>query len=215
MTQSKIIGVAGGTASGKTTLARDIYRIGGSDQVQVIPLDAYYRCHAHLPLEERAKINYDHPDSFEADLLRAHLDLLLAGRAVDIPVYDFATHTRSRSEHHRIQPSPIVIVEGILSLHFSQLREVYSYSVFVEASDQLRFDRRLKRDVRERGRTEASVHAQWNETVHPMHARFCQPSIEFASEVVNGAAWDESVIKALWGRICAVPAHYSEPMLVG
>jgi uridine kinase len=215
MTQCKIIGVAGGTASGKTTLARDLHRIGGADRVQVIPLDSYYRCHSHLPLEERAKINYDLPDSFEADLLRAHLDLLLSGQAVDIPVYDFATHTRSLVESHRIVAAPIIIVEGILSLHFTQLREVYSYSVFVEAPDQLRFERRLKRDVAERGRTEASVRAQWNETVQPMHLRFCQPSSEHASEVVSGAAWDDAVISSLWDRILAATAHYAEPMLVG
>ena len=202
MSRCRIIGVAGGTASGKTTLARDIYRIGGSDKIQVIALDSYYRCHKHLPMEQRATINYDHPDVFEFDLLRRHLDTLISGEAVEVPTYDFATHSRAQ-ETMRIEPTDVVIVEGILALHYPQLRQVYSYSVFVDASDDLRFDRRLKRDVRERGRTEESVYLQWNQTVHPMHVQFCAPTLDLASERVSGEVWDDSVIENLWASIRA------------
>ena len=201
MGRCRIISVAGGTASGKTTLARDIYRVGGADRVQVIPLDSYYRPQSELPLERRALQNYDHPDAFDCELLRAHLDSLLQGEAVDIPVYDFAQHARSSSATHHIAPTDVVIVEGILALHFPKLREVYSYSIFVDAPDQLRFERRLNRDIRERGRTEACVTRQWNETVHPMHVDFCAPTLKLASEVVSGEAWDDNTISDLWKRI--------------
>jgi len=200
MSRCKIVAVAGGTASGKTTLARDLYRIGGSEQVQVIPLDSYYRCHKHLPMEERAAINYDHPRVFESDLLRHHLDILRSGEAIEVPTYDFATHSRA-SETMRVEATDVVIVEGILALHYPQLREAYSYSVFVDAADKLRFDRRLKRDVRERGRTEESVYLQWEQTVHPMHVEFCAPTLSLASEVVSGEKWDDGVVQALWERM--------------
>ena len=200
MSRCRIIGVAGGTASGKTTLARDLHRIGGAEKIQVIALDSYYRCHKHLPMEQRAAINYDHPDVFECDLLRRHLDILISGEAVEVPTYDFATHSRAH-ETMRIEPTEVVIVEGILALHYSQLRHVYSYSVFVDASDDLRFDRRLTRDIRERGRTEESVYFQWNQTVHPMHVQFCAPTLDLASERVSGEVWDDSVIENLWASI--------------
>jgi len=203
MGRCRIISVAGGTASGKTTLARDLQRIGGPERVQVIPLDAYYRDWPNLPLEKRALNNYDHPDAFEVELLRSHVSDLQTGKRVDIPVYDFALHARSMSETHSITATDVVIVEGILAMHFPVLREVYSYSIFVDAPDQLRFDRRLSRDVRERGRTEESVLNQWNDTVHPMHIQFCAPTLSLASEVVSGEKWDDTMIQALWGRIIA------------
>lgn len=206
MGQCRIISVAGGTASGKTTLARDIYRIGGSDRVQVIPLDSYYRPQSEFPLEKRALQNYDHPNAFDCELLRTHLDSLMKGEGVEIPVYDFPQHTRSSSATHYVASTDVVIVEGILALHFPKLREVYSYSIFVDAPDQLRFDRRMHRDIRERGRTEACVTRQWNETVHPMHVEFCAPTLKLASEVVSGEAWDDNTIEALWTRILAAVA---------
>jgi len=201
MGRSRIISVAGGTASGKTTLAHDLYRIGGEERVQIIPLDSYYRDQAHLTPEERVGINYDHPDAFEAELLRMHLDALRNGHAVDVPVYDFATHSRSKSQIQHVSPTDVVIVEGFLALHFSELREVYSYSVFVETADEVRFQRRLKRDVRERGRTEESVYSQWNETVHPMHMHYCAPTRALATEVMTGEEWSDADVTPLWNRI--------------
>jgi uridine kinase len=203
MGRCRIISVAGGTASGKTTLARDLQRIGGQERVQVIPLDAYYRDWPGAPLEKRALNNYDHPDAFEVELLREHLRSLVGGAAVEIPVYDFALHARSSAETQTVSATDVVIVEGILAMHFPVLREVYSYSIFVDAPDHLRFERRLSRDVRERGRTEESVVAQWNETVHPMHVQFCAPTLSLASEVVSGERWDDATIERLWVRIVA------------
>jgi uridine kinase len=203
MSHCRIISVAGGTASGKTTLAHDLHRIGGEERVQIIPLDSYYRDRPHLSLEERATVNYDHPDAFEAKLLRMHLDALRNGHPVDVPVYEFATHSRSKSEVQRVSPTDVVIIEGILSLHFAELREVYSYSVFVETADDLRFQRRLKRDVRERGRTEQSVYSQWNDTVQPMHVQYCAPTRTLATEVMMGEEWSETELSLLWKRILA------------
>jgi uridine kinase len=176
-------------------------RIGGEGTVQIIALDSYYRDNPHLSPEERTAVNYDHPDAFEAELLRMHLDALREGHAIDVPVYEFATHSRSPSQAQRVAPSDVIVVEGILALHFPELREVYSYSVFVETGDELRFQRRLKRDVRERGRTEESVHVQWNDTVHPMHVQYCQPTRAFATEVITGEEWSEGELTELWKRI--------------
>jgi uridine kinase len=201
MARCRIISVAGGTASGKTTLAHDLHRLGGPERVQVIPLDSYYRDQANISLEERALRNYDHPDAFDITLLRNHLDELLNGKGVDTPIYNFALHCRDARQVHRVEPVDVVIVEGILALHYQELREVYSYSVFVDTDDDLRFQRRLKRDVCERGRTEESVHTQWNATVHPMHLQYCAPTRALAAEVMTGERWDEGAISQLWKRI--------------
>jgi len=201
MSRCRIISVAGGTASGKTTLAHDLYRIGGEERVQIIPLDSYYRDQAHLTPEERVVINYDHPDAFETKLLRMHLDALRNGHHVEVPVYEFASHSRSKSQIQRVSPTDVVIIEGILALHFAELREVYSYSVFVETADELRFQRRLKRDVKERGRTEPSVYSQWNDTVQPMHVQYCAPTRTLATEVMTGEEWSEAEVGLLWKRI--------------
>lgn len=198
----RIICVAGGTASGKTTLAHELYRLGGDARVQILPLDSYYRDRGNIPPEERETINYDHPDALEIKLLRFHLDALRNGNAVDAPVYDFATHSRSK-DVQKITPTEVVIIEGILALHFPELREAYSYSVFVDTDDDLRFRRRLKRDVCERGRTEGSVHAQWKATVQPMHLQYCAPTRELASEVMTGESWSEGEVASLWSRILA------------
>lgn len=203
MARCRIISVAGGTASGKTTLAHDLYRVGGAERVQVIPLDSYYNDQSNLPLEERASRNYDHPDAFESKLLRHHLDALRNGHGVDVPVYNFALHCRDSESTQRVEPVDVVIVEGILALHYPELREVYSYSVFVDTDDDLRFQRRLKRDISERGRTEKCVHTQWNSTVHPMHVQYCAPTRALAAEVMTGERWDDSAIEGLWKRIVA------------
>ena len=200
MTRTRIIAVAGGTASGKTTLARDLVRVGGSSRVQIVPLDAYYRCSKHLPPEQRATRNYDHPDAFEIDLLERNLRSLLEGEAVDIPQYDFPNHARSGTTS-RIVPSEVILVEGILALHFSALHALYASSVFVETPDQLRLLRRLNRDVKERGRTPESVYLQWSETVHPMHLEFCDPTRAIATEVFRGESWDDSQVAALLERL--------------
>lgn len=201
MARCRIIAVAGGTASGKTTLAHDLHRFGGPERVQVIPLDSYYRDQSTLSPAERELRNYDHPDAFDITLLRNHLDELVNGNGIDAPIYDFALHCRDARRVHRIEPVDVVVVEGILALHYQELREVYSYSVFVDTDGDLRFQRRLKRDVSERGRTEESVHAQWNATVHPMHLQYCAPTRALAAEVMTGERWEEGAIAQLWERI--------------
>jgi len=203
MSRCRIIAVAGGTASGKTTLAHELHRVGGAERVQVIPLDSYYHEQLHLSLEERALTNYDQPDAFETKLLRHHLDALRNGHGIDAPVYNFALHCRDKKQVLRVEPVDVVIVEGILALHYPELREVYSYSVFVDTEEELRFKRRLKRDVCERGRTEDSVHDQWSSTVHPMHVRYCAPTRSLATEVMTGESWSEGAVDALWKRILA------------
>jgi uridine kinase len=203
MSRCRIISVAGGTASGKTTLAHDLHRVGGAERVQVIPLDSYYNDQSNLPLEERACRNYDHPDAFDAKLLRHHLNSLRNGHGVNVPVYNFALHCRDNEKVQRVDPVDVVIVEGILALHYPELRDMYSYSVFVDTDDTLRFQRRLKRDVSERERTEESVHTQWNMTVQPMHELYCAPTRSLATEVMTGERWDDGAIDALWKRLIA------------
>lgn len=200
MTKTRIIAVAGGTASGKTTLARDLVRVGGASKLRIIPLDAYYRCNGHLTPEARALINYDHPDAFEVGLLEKHLAALAAGGAVDVPQYDFSTHSRSAKTSH-VAPPEVIVIEGILALHYPGVRQVYYRSVFVDTPDALRFTRRLARDVRERGRTEDSVHRQWEETVQPMHAQFCAPTKAFASEIFGGEGWNDTHVATLLERL--------------
>lgn len=200
MIRSKLVAVVGGTASGKTTLASDLLHVGGRNNVDVIPLDAYYRCNAHLALEDRARVNYDHPAAFEVSLLKSHLQLLSTGEDIDIPSYDFATHSRSTFTR-KVEPRSVIIVEGILTLHFPELRDVFTYSIFVDTPDDLRFSRRLARDVRERGRTEESLKQQWDETVQPMHEEFCASTKLYSSEVMSGIAWTERDVAALWGRV--------------
>jgi len=203
MSRCRIIAVAGGTASGKTTLAHELHRVAGAERVQVLPLDSYYHDQAHLSLEQRALTNYDHPDAFETKLLRHHLDALRNGHGIDVPVYNFALHCRERNQVLRVEPVDVIIVEGILALHYPELREVYSYSVFVDTADEPRLKRRLKRDVCERGRTEESVHEQWRSTVHPMHVRYCAPTRSLATEVMTGESRSEGAVDALWKRILA------------
>lgn len=199
MTDSKLIAIVGGTASGKTTLASDLVSVAAGD-VGMIPLDAYYRCNGHLPMETRARVNYDHPDAFEASLLVDHLARLRRGEGVEVPRYDFATHSRSKVTERAIARK-VIVVEGILTLHFEELREMFSYSIFVDTPDDLRFSRRLARDVRERGRTEECVRLQWQETVQPMFSEFCAPTKQFASEVIGGASWGRADVEDLWKRV--------------
>lgn len=182
------VGIAGGSASGKSELARTMRALARPGELAVIPLDAYYRAQDHLPMEERIKANYDHPDSFEIDLLVRNLLDLKAGRGFDMPVYDYTQHTRSGASV-RIDPSPIVVVEGILTLCYENLREIFDLTYFVEAPHDLRLERRMQRDVRERGRTPDSVIRQWNDTVQAMYVRFCEPSRSLAGVQVDGTGF--------------------------
>ncbi|MBI3536084.1 MAG: uridine kinase [Chloroflexi bacterium] len=178
-----LIGVAGGSGSGKTTVSAAILERVRPDQLALIQHDMYYRDRSHLPAAERARINYDHPDSLETDLLVAHLQDLRAGRAVEIPQYDFALHIRKK-EMRRVEPRPVILVEGILIFVDAALRHLFDVKIFVDADSDLRFIRRLERDIAERGRTRESVVAQYLETVRPMHLEFVEPSKRYADVII-------------------------------
>jgi len=178
-----VIGVAGGSGSGKTTVVRRIVESVGDDQVTVLEHDRYYRDRSDLRLEDRAALNYDHPDSLETDLLVRHLDELRAGRPIELPLYDYATYTR-RAVTQPVEPRTAIIVEGILIFADAALRALMDVKVFVDTDDDIRFIRRLRRDVAERGRTMDSVIEQYLGTVKPMHLEFVEPSKRYADIIV-------------------------------
>ena len=177
-----IVGIAGGTGSGKTTFARALQNTMADDSV-IISQDSYYRAHRDLSFSERLKINYDHPDAFEDELLVAQLKKLRSGKKIEVPVYDFTAYTRS-TETVPVRPQPIVIVEGILVLANPKLRELFDLKVFVDTDPDVRILRRLVRDVEERDRTLSSVHSQYLATVKPMHEAFVEPSKKYADLIV-------------------------------
>lgn len=178
-----IIGVAGGTASGKTTVSKKILDLIGAEHLAYVEHDAYYRDLSHLPLEERKTFNFDHPDSLENELLIAHLKILLQGKSVQIPVYDFATYVRT-DQLTWIEPRPIILVEGILIFADKELRRMMDIKIFVDAPADLRFIRRLKRDVVARDRSVNHVIEQYLATVRPMHLEFVEPSKRYADVII-------------------------------
>ncbi len=178
-----VIGLAGGTGSGKTTVAQAIVGAAGAQNVTIIPQDAYYRDQPDVPFEARAMTNYDEPTAFDNDLLVEHVNLLVQGRPVARPVYDFVRHQRA-AETVRLGPAPVLVVEGILVLHEPSLRERLTLKVFVDAPPDERFIRRLERDVRERGRQAESVIRQYRRTVKPMHDLFVEPTKQHADLII-------------------------------
>lgn len=178
-----IIGVAGGSGSGKTTIAEAIAGTVGSDRSVLIQQDAYYRDLSHLPAAERAEVNFDHPDSLETELFVKHLRELRAGHPVQRPVYDFARHVRT-GEFETMEPRSVLIVEGILVLVEPDLRDLMDVRIFVDTDGDLRLARRLERDVAERGRSVKSVLDQYMKTVRPMHLQFVEPSKRYADVVI-------------------------------
>ncbi len=178
-----VIGLAGGTGSGKTTVSEAIREAAGAGEIVVLPQDAYYRAQSNVPPEIRKKTNYDEPSAFDTDLLVAHLDALLRGEAVKRPVYDFTADDRA-AETVRLEPKPVIVVEGILVLHEPTLRERFDLSVFVDAPPDERFIRRLERDVSERGRSAESVIEQYRRSVKPMHDLFVEPTKAHANLIV-------------------------------
>ena len=177
-----VIGIAGGTGSGKTTLTRRIQQVFGED-VSVVYHDNYYKAHPNMTYEERSALNYDHPDAFDTDLLVEDLKALCAGQTIQCPVYDYAIHNRSQ-ETVTVRPTKVVIVEGILIFHDPALRELMDIKIFVDTDADVRILRRILRDVKERGRSLDSVIDQYLTTVKPMHQQFVQPSRQYADLVV-------------------------------
>lgn len=178
-----IIGIAGGSGSGKTTIAQSIVDAIGPDDVTLIQHDAYYRDQSSVAVEERSKVNYDHPNSLETDLLISHLRGLVDGQTIHRPVYDFTTHNRA-PETVTVKPCPAIIVEGILVLSDPGLRALMDLKVYVDTDADLRIARRWARDIEERGRTFDSVRDQYLETVRPMHLQFVEPSKRYADIVI-------------------------------
>ncbi len=179
------VGIGGGSGAGKTTLCRRLLSAFAGVGTALVELDCYYRDRSALSPGERAELNYDHPDALESSLLVRHVRDLKEGRAVECPVYDFATHSRSGTR--RIEPGRLVVVEGILALHWPELRELFDIAVFVDMDEAARFHRRMRRDIRERGRTAESVREQFQSTVAPMHALFVEPCRRYAHTVLRGA----------------------------
>jgi uridine kinase len=178
-----VFGVAGGTASGKTTVARNILTAVGAQQVAYLPHDAYYKDRPDLSLEERTKVNYDHPNSLETSLLVKHIKQLLQWRPAEVPVYDFTQHRRTE-QTVLVEPAPIIFVDGILIFTRRKLRELMDIKIFVDTDADVRFIRRLRRDMEERGRSLDSVIAQYMETVRPMHLKFVEPSKRYADIII-------------------------------
>lgn len=197
-----IIGICGGTGSGKTTIAHRILEDVSSEHVIYLQQDSYYRNLGDLPIELRHQINFDHPDALDNDLFINHIKALRAGESIQMPVYDFTTHTR-RSETVEIEPKPILIIEGILIFVDPALRELMDIKIFVDTDDDLRFIRRLQRDVNERGRSVASVITQYLETVRPMHHQFVEPSKRYADVIIPEGGYNQVGIGLIAGRIRA------------
>lgn len=195
-----IIGICGGTGSGKTTIARKIVETVGRRNVILVEQDSYYRNLADMPLDARRQTNFDHPDSIDSEMLVNHLKRLKGGLAIEMPVYDFKTHTR-RPETDKIQPKQVVIVEGILIFAEPRVLDLLDVRVFVDTPGDIRFIRRLQRDITERGRTVESVIAQYYSTVRPMHFEFVEPSKRHADIIVPEGAQTGVTIEMLCGMV--------------
>jgi uridine kinase len=195
-----IIGVAGGTASGKTTVSDAILERVGRNRIAYIQHDSYYRDLGHMPLEERRKLNVDHPDALETELLVSHLHRLRAGDIIKVPVYDFATYQR-RDETRHVEPRRVILVEGILIFVDKELREMMDIKLYVDTDADLRFIRRLQRDTRERDRTVEMVIRQYLNTVRPMHLEFVEPSKRYADVIIPAGGFNEAAIQMIVARI--------------
>ena len=198
-----VIGVAGGTGSGKTTVAHEILNRAGTEKISLIQHDAYYKDLSDLPLAQRAMQNFDHPDALDNSLLIEHLQKLKAGQAVEVPVYDFTTHTRT-PKTRRIEPHRVVLLEGILIFADEALRKLMDVKIYVDTDADIRFIRRLERDLAERGRTMESVIRQYMATVRPMHQEFVEPSKRYADVIIPEGGFNEVAMEMIAARIQAL-----------
>lgn len=194
-----VIGVAGGTSSGKTTIAERLAELTGDDRVTLIKLDSYYVDQLDQPMEQRAAANYDHPDAFDWPLLNDHIAALTNGASVPVPVYDYTNYRRSGVR--QVHPSRIIVVEGILVLWEPSLRDRFDLKIFVDTPADLRLIRRLQRDVAERGRTTDSVIDQYLTTVRPSHDRFIEPSKRYADVIIPEGGMNRPAIQVLLARV--------------
>lgn len=195
-----VIGIAGGTGSGKTTVANVILKRVGRDHISYLPHDAYYRELGDLPPDQKAAVNFDHPNSLETELMIEHILELKAGRAIELPVYDFSTHSRT-GKSIRVEPHRVIIVEGILIFAEPGLRELFDVKLFVDTDPDIRFIRRLTRDITERGRTTENVIHQYMTTVRPMHLEFVEPSKRYANVIIPEGGLNEVAMDMVIARI--------------
>jgi len=195
-----VIGIAGGTGSGKTTVANVILKRVGNHRIAYVPHDAYYRELKDLPPNQRAAVNFDHPDSLESELMLADIMRLKQWESVNLPVYDFSTHSRT-DKTIRVNPQPVIIVEGILIFAEPKLRDIFDVKLFVDTDPDLRFIRRLQRDIAERGRTMEKVIQQYLTTVRPMHLEFVEQSKRYADVIIPEGGLNEVAMEMVIARI--------------
>ena len=195
-----LIGIAGGTGSGKSTVARKIAEGLPPHTVAIIDHDSYYKDNSHLDFEARTQLNYDHPDALDNDLLVRHLEELRAGGAIDAPIYDFKTHSRKKETQH-FDPRPILIVEGILVFVEERVRRLLDVKIFVDTDADIRVFRRVRRDIEQRGRTFQSIREQYYKTVRPMHLQFVEPSKRWADVIVPEGGDNHIAIDLILGKL--------------
>lgn len=195
-----VIGIAGGTGSGKTTVTQAVIEAVGSQHVALLPMDNYYKANTHLSSEARRKLNYDHPDAFDLDLYLEHIAQLVSGRPIAVPVYSFTQDTRL-NETILVRSAPVVVLEGILLLVDKRVRDLMNLKVFVDADADVRFIRRLQRDIIERGRSVESVVQQYLELVRPMHLSFVEPSKRYADVIIPHGGYNQQALAMLTARM--------------
>ncbi|MEJ2204435.1 MAG: uridine kinase [Gemmatimonadota bacterium] len=205
-----VLGVAGGSGAGKSTVVREVRRMLGPGRTSVIHHDAYYRDLSHLPPAERNTRNFDHPESLETELLVEHLGHLVAGHPVDMPIYDFRTHSR-RQESRRLVPRPVLLIDGILVLADPRLRDLMDLKAFVDTDEETRLHRRIRRDMRDRGRTRESVLTQFQTDVRPMHHQFVEPSRAFADVIIREGGYNREAVFLMVDRLRRLLAERLPP----
>ncbi len=198
-----IIGIAGGSGSGKTTVAQEILNRVGPDRIAYLPHDSYYKDLSGLPPVQKAEVNFDHPNSLETELLAQHVRQLKDGKSIKLPVYDFSTHSRTEKTIP-ISPHRVIVVEGILIFAEPELRPLFDIKIFVDTDADLRFIRRLQRDITERGRTPESVIKQYLKTVRPMHLEFVEPSKRYADVIIPEGGFNTAALDMVAARIEAL-----------
>ena len=198
-----VIGIAGGSGSGKTTVAQEILQRVGPSRIAFLQHDSYYKDLSGLPPAQKAEVNFDHPNSLETDLLTQHIAALRDGKPVEIPIYDFSTHSRT-SQTYTVQPRKVIVVEGILIFTEPELRKLFDLKIFVDTDSDIRFIRRLERDITERGRTTESVIKQYQATVRPMHMEFVEPSKRYADVIIPEGGHNAAALDMVVARIEAL-----------